>query len=280
MRKSLNDFIDCFSRSLKMYRKLLRNLSTCMLMIFMHVSHAQDGTKTLLFAGSYTDGKAGEGIHVYELDSDGSLNELYVQDDVINSFFLAVTPNGKYLYSVTESKLETDGSVSAFQVDSVSGKLSFLNKQTTHGRNPVHLNVHDRGRFVVSANYTDAVVNVYECTENGSLMPSSQFIQFTGSSVISPNQDAAHAHAGDGFDGFNLSDIFEYLDPQTCEGVFTDLVNCARPGARFAYWNMLVPRRRDGALADRLRPLDGVARGLHARDRAFFYRDFVVEEIV
>jgi hypothetical protein len=33
-------------------------------------------------------------------------------------------------------------------------------------------------------------------------------------------------------------------------------------------------------MADRLRPLDALARKLHGEDKAFFYRAFVVEEIV
>jgi S-adenosylmethionine-diacylglycerol 3-amino-3-carboxypropyl transferase len=52
-----------------------------------------------------------------------------------------------------------------------------------------------------------------------------------------------------------------------------------RPGARIAYWNMLAPRRLPDALADRLRPLDELAGRLHARDRAFFYQAFRVEEV-
>ena len=159
------------------------------------MSFGQDSPETLLFVGSYTDGKKGDGIHVYSLEADGGLTERYKQSDLVNSSFLAVAPNGKYLYSVTESKLEKDGSVSAFKIDSASGKLTFLNKQTTDGRNPVHLNVHDDGKFVVSGNYTDAVINIYECEADGRLKPSSQLVEFSGSSIVSPNQDVAHAHS-------------------------------------------------------------------------------------
>ncbi|HEU4996299.1 MAG TPA: DUF3419 family protein [Gemmatimonadaceae bacterium] len=81
------------------------------------------------------------------------------------------------------------------------------------------------------------------------------------------------------FDGFNLSDIFEYLDPATCASMYRALLASSRPRARFAYWNMLVPRRRPDALADRLRSLDDQARALFAADRAFFYSAFVLEEL-
>jgi S-adenosylmethionine-diacylglycerol 3-amino-3-carboxypropyl transferase len=95
-----------------------------------------------------------------------------------------------------------------------------------------------------------------------------------------PIEEAAAAHRGAGFDGFNLSDIFEYLDPETSAAIYGRLLDTARPGARFAYWNLLVPRRRPEELAARVRPLDDEARALFARDQAFFYSAFVLEEAV
>lgn len=79
---------------------------------------------------------------------------------------------------------------------------------------------------------------------------------------------------------FNLSDIFEYLSPQDYERLLERLVRAGRPGGRLAYWNMLVERRRPETLAPRLRPLETLARELHARDKAFFYGALVIEEIV
>jgi S-adenosylmethionine:diacylglycerol 3-amino-3-carboxypropyl transferase len=93
-----------------------------------------------------------------------------------------------------------------------------------------------------------------------------------------PVEKAAQAHRGEGFDGFNLSDIFEYLDPGASAAVYGRLLETARPGARFAYWNMLVPRRLGEAHPDRVRGLDAEAKALFARDLAFFYSAFVLEE--
>lgn len=90
-------------------------------------------------------------------------------------------------------------------------------------------------------------------------------------------QDVAVRHAP--FDGFNLSDIFEYLDPPTSAAIYETLLSTARPAARFAYWNMLVPRRRPDATADRVRSLNDRADALFAVDRAFFYSAFVLEEV-
>jgi S-adenosylmethionine-diacylglycerol 3-amino-3-carboxypropyl transferase len=91
-------------------------------------------------------------------------------------------------------------------------------------------------------------------------------------------EEAAAAHRGTGFDGFNLSDIFEYIDPENSATIYGRLLDVARPGARFAYWNMLVPRRLGTSFPDRIRLLENEARELFARDQAFFYSAFILEE--
>lgn len=81
-------------------------------------------------------------------------------------------------------------------------------------------------------------------------------------------------------DRFNLSDIFEYMSPESYAALLARLVHAGRPNGRLAYWNMLAERRRPASMAAVLRPLDDLARELHGEDKAFFYSAFVVEEIV
>jgi len=80
-------------------------------------------------------------------------------------------------------------------------------------------------------------------------------------------------------DGFNLSDIFEYMSPSAHELTYAALVERAAPGARLVYWNMLAPRGPAAGVADRIRPLPDVAAELHARDKAWFYQAFHVDEV-
>lgn len=82
------------------------------------------------------------------------------------------------------------------------------------------------------------------------------------------------------FDAFNLSDIFEYMPPAECTRVYGALLEHARPGARLAYWNMLATRRRPEDFAARVRELEAEAEALHARDRAWFYRAFRLDEML
>ena len=81
------------------------------------------------------------------------------------------------------------------------------------------------------------------------------------------------------FDGFNLSDIFEYMPPDLAESVYGRLLDKARPGARLAYWNMLAPRSCPEKYQPRVKALDEPGARLLKQDRAFFYRRFVVEEV-
>jgi len=81
-------------------------------------------------------------------------------------------------------------------------------------------------------------------------------------------------------DRFNLSDIFEYISAENYAALLRHICLGARPGARLAYWNMMVPRRRPESLAEQIRPLHELAAALHRQDKAFFYSDFVVEEVI
>lgn len=84
----------------------------------------------------------------------------------------------------------------------------------------------------------------------------------------------------DTFDAFNLSDIFEYISPQSYERLLRLLIQTAKRGARLAYWNLLVPRRRPESLAALLKPLTKLSNALFKRDKTFFYGAFVLEEVL
>ena len=82
------------------------------------------------------------------------------------------------------------------------------------------------------------------------------------------------------FDGFNLSDIFEYVSESASEAIYKRLLDSASAGARVAYWNMLVPRECPKMLRGRTRPLSELSAELFALDKAFFYSRFIVEEVL
>lgn len=81
-------------------------------------------------------------------------------------------------------------------------------------------------------------------------------------------------------DAFNLSDVFEYVGDAHYRRLLARCAEVGRPGARLAYWNLFVRRHRPDALADRLVPRRDRAEQLHARDKTFFYGDFVLEDVM
>jgi len=167
-----------------------------LLFLFVYHAYGQDKSKTYLFVGSYTNGEVAEGICVYEFNSiDGRLQEVYKESNLINSSFLTISPNGRYLYACTDSKLEKDGSVSAFKIDSLSGSLTYLNKQSVGGRNPVHVTMDKNSEFLVNSSYTDAGISIFKCNADGSLQAYTQLIEFSGSSIIPKRQAESHIHS-------------------------------------------------------------------------------------
>jgi S-adenosylmethionine-diacylglycerol 3-amino-3-carboxypropyl transferase len=93
-------------------------------------------------------------------------------------------------------------------------------------------------------------------------------------------EDFLANHTVEPVDCYNLSDIFEYMSPENYQQLLEKLVAFGRLGGRLAYWNMLVPRSRPACMSQQLAPLSALAQRLHLSDKAFFYRNFVVEEIL
>lgn len=82
------------------------------------------------------------------------------------------------------------------------------------------------------------------------------------------------------FSKANLSDVFEYMSPELSERMFALIAERFRAGARIAYWNLLVPRSPPPCLSAKLKSRRHLAQALWREDRAFFYRDFHVNEVV
>jgi len=153
-------------------------------------------SKTFLFAGSYTGGEKAEGIYVFEFDdSTGELKQIEKEGNLINPSFLTLSPDGNFLYACTESKLKKHGSVSAFKIDTLSGKISFINKQSSGGRNPAHVTSDKSGRFVICSNFTDSSIGIFKTKNDGSLEPLSEIFEFEEGSIVPGRQAKSHLHS-------------------------------------------------------------------------------------
>lgn len=85
--------------------------------------------------------------------------------------------------------------------------------------------------------------------------------------------------ASDGVDGWNLSDIFEYMSPVGFESAYASIVAASNPGARLVYWNMMAPRSLPASSEDRAKARSDLAGPLALRDQAFFYSAFHIDDV-
>lgn len=174
----------------------MRSYICVILLLFLSIGCSNKTSKTFLFIGSYTGGEAAEGIYVYGFNTQtGNLIEVEREANVINPSFISLAPNGRNLYACTESKLGKNGSVSAFSIDTLTGKLQYLNRQDAGGRNPVHLVVDHNSKYAINSNFTDSGISIFKLNKDGSIDPYSQLIQFEGKSVTPKRQDASHLHS-------------------------------------------------------------------------------------
>ena len=145
--------------------------------------------KLTLLVGTYTDTYS-EGIYTFNFDpSTGDSAPLSVTKTA-NPSFLAVTPDNKLVYSVTE---QGDGAtVSAFDFDAKSGSLSLINSRPTNGKDPCHVTF--VGKEVVSTNYSSGSMTVFPLDATGNLMDG-KLVEFFESGPNKARQEGSHIHS-------------------------------------------------------------------------------------
>jgi len=152
--------------------------------------------KTLLFVGSFTDKKPGKGIHIYEFNEEtGSATLRFTIDNITNTSFQKLSPDGNFLYSVVDSQMKYNGKVAAFKVDIDSVKIDLLNVQDCGGVNPAHLAIDKTGKYLTNSNYSDGSLSLFRINSNGSLSKNLQTLKFKDSSIIKSRQKSSHIHS-------------------------------------------------------------------------------------
>jgi 6-phosphogluconolactonase len=162
----------------------------------------------LAYVGSYTPN--GQGIYLFSMNtSNGALTQIKVAAAIASPSWMAIHPQGRYLYAVNEISNfngTTSGSVSAFSINRTTGDLTFLNVVSSQGGGPAHLSVDPMGQFVFVANYGGGSIAVLPILSNGSLGNASDVHLDVGSvgpthatnappaSFAISGHDAPHAH--------------------------------------------------------------------------------------
>jgi len=156
----------------------------------------------LVYVGTYTDpGTASKGIYAYRYDANNfELTSLGLAAETTNPSFLAVHPNGQFLYAVSEVQNyngQKSGAVSAFAIDHATGKLKLLNQVASRGADPCYITLDKTGKFVLVANYTGGSIAVFPVLEDGRLGDASAFVQHAGHGTNPERQEGPHAHSID-----------------------------------------------------------------------------------
>lgn len=151
----------------------------------------------VVFISAFASGEKGA-IHAFSFDSKaGSLKELHRTTDVESPFFLAVSPGGKFLYSIDAEAFggKDDEFVAAYSIEGRSGKLKRLNRQSARGTASCYLDVDSTGKTVVVANYSTGDVAALPVKQDGSLGEATSYIKHEGSSIDPARQKAPFAHS-------------------------------------------------------------------------------------
>jgi 6-phosphogluconolactonase len=131
-------------------------------------------------------------------EATGTLELRRTTTGVPNPSYLAFHPQQKFMYAVNELKTfegKQSGTVSAFAVDPLSGRLDYLNRKLTHGTDPCHVAVDKRGSTVFVANFMSGSVCALPIQADGSLGDAAAVIQHQGNSVDPKRQAGPHAHS-------------------------------------------------------------------------------------
>jgi 6-phosphogluconolactonase len=161
----------------------------CAVLLAIMPAGAESQTE-LVFVGS---GK--KNIEAFRLDlGSGVLTRVGLAAEIEHPSFLAISPNHKFLYAISEGGNAEASGISAFAIDALAGKLTLLNRQPAGGSGPCYVEVDGSGKNALIANYGSGSFAVFPLAETGAVQAVSAFMQDHGSSVNLDRQAGPHAH--------------------------------------------------------------------------------------
>jgi 6-phosphogluconolactonase len=166
-------------------------------------SSALPADATLAYVGTQTGTRGqSKGIYVFRLQTRGmevsqniTLVPLGVAAETPNPTFLELDARRRLLFAVNEIDRfqgKLGGAVSAFAIDSATGKLKLINQQPSMGTNPCHLTLSKQGTHLVVANCGSGSVAVLPVAADGRLGAATSVVQHTGKSLHPQRQTAPH----------------------------------------------------------------------------------------
>lgn len=142
-----------------------------------------------LYVGTYSDADS-EGIYLYDFNLKTSeLTNKKLAVEAINPSFITFSSDKKLMYSVGETdnfEGAKSGFVNAYSV-SKDGTLKFINKVSSNGAHPCHIQLNESNSKVAVSNYTGGTVSLHTVSKNGLISQATQ--------VIDHNKGVQQSHA-------------------------------------------------------------------------------------
>ena len=107
--------------------------------------------RDLVLISAFAPGAAGA-IHAYELDArTGTLEPLARTAEVEHPFALALSPDGRFLYSIHAPTFGSDdhAEIATFRLEAPTGRMELLNRESTLGTSSSNLAVDATGQTLI-----------------------------------------------------------------------------------------------------------------------------------
>jgi 6-phosphogluconolactonase len=153
------------------------------------------------YIGTFTSraGASNGSVGIYSFHwnpATGSLSDIRPAAKADNPSFLALHPNGRFLYAVNEGTSGEADRISAFAINHSmsSGQLRDLGSVSSMGLGPCHLSLDASARWLFVANYRSGSIAVYPIRSNGTLGSARQTVQQQDPLASDGTIKSAHAH--------------------------------------------------------------------------------------
>lgn len=148
-----------------------------------------------IYIGTYTN-KSSKGIYGFRFNpiaEEHTTPELLA--DMVSPAYLLMNHSKTVLYAVSEPNDGNNGAVAAFAVDPTTGQLNKINEVQAPGKGLCHIALDKKDKYLFTACYSEATVQVYQLKEDGSIGEMACIQHHSGKGVHPFRQEKAHAHA-------------------------------------------------------------------------------------
>lgn len=150
-----------------------------------------DSNELMAFVCGKTEDESGGIFSLALNEEDGTVRQISKTATPMVTY-AAVHPAGTHLYTVDRV---SGGVVTSYRIDSETGQLTRLNRQSSEGDGPCYLSVDPAGSYVFVANFSGGTVAMVPIREDGTVGAATEVVEHSGSGVDPDSQAGPHPHS-------------------------------------------------------------------------------------